>query len=332
MTAVARADGAARSVLDLFGGPLFGWTPGTHLGAVVRPGPQPPEWNYWWQAHFVDCLIDAVERRSSVVPPRLVRRHARGIWLRNGLRFRNSYYDDMAWLALAAQRAGRPVASLGPVMRSAITDDMEGGAFWNTGRDFKNTAATGPIALWLARSGDHRQARALLVWLRARLVNEAGLYADGLRVEAGEPTLVPHVFTYNQGPALGTLLTLGDTRSLEGAALHVEAVAEHLTRPGTRTLITHGGGDGGLFTGILTRYLALAARDPRLPDSTRSTARELIRATADDLWTGSETRGWRGTPVTVFPQDTGDRTVADRVELSTQLQAWMVSEAAVSAG
>ena len=330
-------------MLALFGGRLFGWVPGTHLGAVVRPGPQPPpvhpsglsavlplpEWHYWWQAHFVDCLIDAIERRSTVVPPALARRHVRGMWLRNGLRFRNQYYDDMAWLALAAQRAGRPVGRLDPVLRSAITDDLEGGAFWHTVRDFKNTAATGPIALYLARSGDHRQARALIGWLRTRLLNGDGLFADGLRLEGGATTLVEHVFTYNQGPALGAMLVLGDERSLADAASLIDAIADHLVVDGG-ALRTHGGGDGGLFTGILTRYLSLAARHQRLPGEARAAAAQLVRATEEALWRGSELRGWRGVPVTVFPSDTVGGPVPERVELSTQLQAWMTSEAAAA--
>lgn len=330
-------------MLALFGGRLFGWVPGTHLGAVVRPGPQPPpvhpsglsavlplpEWHYWWQAHFVDCLIDAIERRSAVVDPALARRHVRGMWLRNGFRFRNSYYDDMAWLALAAQRSGRPVGRLDPILRSAITDDVEGGAFWHSIRDFKNTAATGPIALHLARSGDHRQARALIGWLKARLMGDDGLFADGLRLAAGEPVLVEHVFTYNQGPALATMLVLGDQESLSDAASLIDAIAGHLVTDGG-ALRTHGDGDGGLFTGVLARYLALAARHERLPGSARATAAHLVRATEEALWRGSVTRGWRGEPVTVFPTDTVGTAVPERVELSTQLQAWMVTEAALA--
>jgi len=348
---VDRADEAARSVLTLFGGPLLG-LPGTHLAATARPGPAPRLWHYWWQAHLLDCLVDARRRGSRVVDAGLLRRHLRGIRLRNWGRLRNRYFDDMAWLALAAQRAGRPAGGLDARLRSAITGDWGGGAFWSTDRTFKNTAATAPIALHLARTGRLDEAASLLDWLDDHLADpETGLYRDGLRLAGGSarervalvvgrPTriatgssadLVPHVFTYNQGPVLAVMLRLG---RLDQAARHVDAVAEHLTHPATMVLRTHGDGDGGLFTGILTRYLALAARDVRLPGSTRATAIDLTTAFAEALWDGRDTRGWRHQPVTIFPQDTtatGTAPPGHTVELAGQLQAWMALEAAAAA-
>lgn len=326
-----RADEAARSVVEVFGQRVFGWVPGTHLGAAARPGVGDGEWHYWWQAHFLDCLLDASERGSPAVSRALPVRHYRGIWLRNGMRFRNGYFDDMAWLALACQRAGLRRGRLGAELRSAVSDEWGGGAYWHRKRDFKNSAATGPIALYLARSGDLESARALVVWLQTHLRDpHTGLLRDGWRLEGGpQPVLVPHVFTYNQGPALGALLELGDEESLAEAARLVGDVARHLVHAGTSALITHGSGDGGLFTGILTRYLELAARDARLPSSARRQASALVSATAEALWQGRQVRRWRGRPVTVFPGDTGDAPVPHRVELSTQLQAWMALEAAV---
>lgn len=346
-----RADEAARSVLTLFGGRLLG-LPGTHLAATARPGPPPRPWHYWWQAHLLDCLVDARRRGSSAVDVRLVRRHLRAIRLRNWGRLRNRYFDDMAWLALAAHRAGTPARGLDRVLRSAITDDWGGGAFWSLDRDFKNTAATGPIALYLARTGRLEEATRLLDWLDDHLADPGtGLYRDGLRLatarsareraamRVGRPTripdgsgaaLVPHVFTYNQGPVLGVMLRLG---RVEQATRHIDAVAAHLTHAGTTLLRTHGDGDGGLFTGILTRYLALAARDVRLPGSSRATATDLTMSFADALWRGHEIRGWRHQPVMVFPQDTtagGTTRPGHTVELATQLQAWMALEAAAA--
>ncbi len=145
--------------------------------------------------------------------------------------------------------------------------------------------------------------------------------------------MVPHVFTYNQGPVLATMLELG---RLDEAASHVEAVATHLTHPGSRILRTHGDGDGGLFTGILTRYLALAARDTRLPAETRRKASGLVNGFADALWQGRDIRGWRGTAGDALPRGHDAwrhrGPVAHTVELATQLQAWMALEAAASVG
>ncbi|MHA7154633.1 glycoside hydrolase family 76 protein [Arthrobacter sp. TMN-50] len=344
-----RAEAAAESVRSRFGYRLFG-LPGTHLGAVRCPRGRPdPAWHYWWQAHYLDALVDAALRESErrevghPVSALTARRLLRGILLRNGLRWRNSYYDDMAWLALAVDRlpligqdGGHAISALERALLSAHTPDAGGGLYWNTDRDFKNTPATGPAALFFARRGDPVRAQELVDWLGHRLRDQqTGLYQDGIRLTAGGELLVPTVYTYNQGPVLGALLELGGDANLAAAADLIIAVGKHLALDGV--LITHGGGDGGLFTGILARYLSLAALDPSLPVTVRRTAAALVRTTATSLWSGrtevpaSVDRGRRrrpGTAVLAFPTRTGDDALAGGAELSTQLQAWMILEAA----
>ena len=344
-----RAGAAAASVRSRFGHRLFG-LPGTHLGAVRSPrGRSGPAWHYWWQAHYLDALVDAALRESARGgtaghPPSALtaRRLLRGILLRNGLRWTNSYYDDMAWLALAVDRlrllgrdGGRALPALERALRSAQTPDLGGGLYWNTDRDFKNTPATAPAALVFARRDDPGRAQDLVDWLGLRLRDQqTGLYQDGLRLAAGSEVLVPTVYSYNQGPVLGALLALGGTANLAVAADLVAAVGKHLAVDGV--LITHGGGDGGLFTGILVRYLALAALDPSLPVAAQRTAAALVTTTADSLWAGRTAvdapvvRGRRrdfGAAVLSFPAGTGDDAVTGGTELSTQLQAWMILEA-----
>ena len=84
--------------------------PGTQLGVVAWPSTRADRlfksWDYWWQAHLLDCLVDARQRGSRLVDQGLINRQLTGIWVRNGFRYRNHYFDDMAWLSLAAQRAG----------------------------------------------------------------------------------------------------------------------------------------------------------------------------------------------------------------------------------
>lgn len=367
-----RAQAAADSVNSGFGHRTLGPLPGTWIASVARPSqrvraPWAP-WHYWWQAHYLDCLVDAAERRraESGGEPRelvLARHLLAGIRIRNGFRYRNWFYDDMAWLALAADRLGRLLGrtgaggegaaatlaaaqELGRELVSADTDDLGGGLFWNTRRRYKNTASTGPGALFFARTGDRARAQRLVDWLGATLLDpEQGLYLDGLNLTPdGSGELVRDIWTYNQGPVLGALLELGGSDNLARAAALVQAVAERLTvevaHDGVplRALRGDGGGDGGLFMGILARYLAEAALDDRLPDAARSTARALVAATAESLWAGAELRaepgrGRRGGTWWTFPQKPGE-TASDayppgsRVELSTQLQAWMAFEGA----
>ena len=146
------------------------------------------------------------------------------------MRWVNDFYDDMAWLALASGRladAARRASGARPgagasarravtspaQLRSAHTDDLGGGLFWSRDRDFKNSPATGPAALHLARLGETDEARRLVDWLYARLWSpESGLVLDGIRLRGGEEVLVPDVWSYNQGTVLGALVTLGDER------------------------------------------------------------------------------------------------------------------------
>ena len=376
-----RADEAARSVTRLFGQRLL-FLPGTHIGAILRPsgrlknlsGP----WHYWWQAHYLDCLVDAGRRElGSPEHPgakfdgenrpsagRLASRLVTGIRLRNFLTVVNNYYDDMAWLALATlrldklaedsrKRTGRErnakvLQNLTLQFDSASTDDLGGGTFWSTKRDFKNTPATAPVALYYARTGNRAKAQALLDWLDARLYEPGqGLYRDGLRISGtGDLLLEETIYTYNQGPVLGALLELGGEANLRRAAALVEAVARSLTQPApllgrtAAVLRCEGTGDGGLFTGILVRYLALAARDERLPAETRATAATLVNDTAEALWEGRrilppQDRLARPGSHLIFSDRTdlpARRAYPEgaAVELSTQLQAWMVLEAAAS--
>ncbi len=364
----ARAAYAADSVRTIFGRRMLG-IPGTYLPLVAHPGPRrwTGPWHYWWLAHVIDCLVDEAEReRVAGHEPRAERAAAlatallRTIRIRNVAIFTNHYYDDMAWLLLAAHRLDTLTArhspgtsraltlAAGRALRPAVTrghtDDLGGGLFWNDTHDFKNVAATGPAALFYARIGDIVRARALLDWLHEHLRDPStGLFQDGLRIAPdGTTTLVPHVFTYNQGTVLGALVTLADPASVTRAEALITAIGAHLTTdPDHRLLRTHGDGDGGLFTGILARYLGLAARCPALSPETRALAERLVCSTADALWEGRQIRsfpnrsGMPPVPVAVFSPDPA--VLADEsqppgipVELSTQLQAWMTLEAAAT--
>lgn len=351
-----RADEAARSVVSLFGRTLLG-LPGTHLAARRYPPPprHDPVWNYWWQAHYLDGLIDAALRhrrggdaRAARAYLNLGRRLVRTVWLRNGARFTNGFIDDMAWMILAAQRlsalaeelggpppaaAGRLARRITPRLRRAESLELGGGLYWTTGRDRKNVPATAPAALYFARGGDSGRARRLLDWVYATVWDEAaGLALDTAYLDG---RLDRSIYAYNQGTVLGALLALGDPASLARAAELIRAVDAALrVTPRRPVLRTHGDGDGGLFTGILVRYLALAARDVRLPQDPRRTAAALVTGTAEALWAGSAVRR-SGRPARVFSPDPRAPAAATlpperHLELSPQLQAWTILEAATT--
>lgn len=306
------AEQAAAEVNARYGHRLLG-LPGTWIGSLTQ-GPHPlrlprrpwPEWHYWWQAHYLDAVVDsgfAHLRSGSRLAARaeLQRGQAllRGILLRNAGRFPNYFFDDMAWLALAAGRlnqlslrtvakparlAVRANTTLTGQLHSAHDDVLGGGIYWSRKRDFKNTPANGPAALHLARIGETGHARALMDWLRAELFDPAtGLYLDGVHPTSAGRSVETTIYSYNQGTVLGVLLELGSPEDLRQAAALVDAVARHLGDTAGGVRLQPGGGDGSLFTGILCRYLALAARDARLPADTRRTTSGLVTGTAQQV-------------------------------------------------
>ena len=80
----------------------------------------------------------------------------------NNGRWTNKYYDDMAWLALALERAGqlagierpRALNSLGHQLVSSWVPEDGGGIPWRKQDQFFNAPANGPAGIFLARHGD----------------------------------------------------------------------------------------------------------------------------------------------------------------------------------
>lgn len=340
--------------------------PGTRLGVVGWP-PTPSQrlfwrWHYWWQAHLLDCLIDAQLRAPDDARLAEIRRLIRGHRLRNAGRWGNSYYDDIAWWALALQRAGSldagtgrqlaaPILELTGSITDAWSDDAGGGIPWRRSDVFRNTAANGPAAILLARTGNVARAIATADWIDTRLrIIGSDLIADGLRPGEGqgEIAIEETVYTYCQGVVLGAELELVLRADRDASRIHrlVAAVGSQLA-PDT-VLIGHGGGNGGLFTGILVRYLALVAT--LLPGhteqdrDTREQAAALVIGSADAAWRHAAAVGdlpifgadWSSPAAVPGRGGTGQIRGNAVVEssrhperdLSVQLSGWMVMEAA----
>ncbi len=341
------------------------------LGQHLRP----TAFNYWWQAHAIDAMVMACERqRTSSLSgaralARLAHRLLATIWLRNGCTLRNSYFDDMAWLALAVERLERCDRRLGLGFLAKIVRHShqklgrylsaglapDGGMFWRTDRNFINAPATCPVALYRATTGDEIQARALMGWVSATLTDDdTGLVWDGWRLDG---TVEKNLYTYNQATAMAAWLGLGGEDGLSRVDRIVASLSS-MTVPCSDVLITHGSGDGGLFTGIMARYLAMVAGDQRVCAATKARATALVIALSDYMWDHRD-------PVTQFFPAGSDRVCDDgsgsssatealaddgrtagcnlghgggddtayayggeSYELSSQLQAWLIFEAA----
>lgn len=316
--------------------------PGTALGVVSWPARSRDrwwlEWHYWWQAHLVDCLVDAELRAPDPGRQDRITAVLRTHRLRNLTGWTNSYHDDMAWLGLAMERAARvtahdwsrPLSILTDRLRSAWTEQ---GLPWRRGSDFFNAPANGPAAILMARTGHRDRAHDTSDWLDTVLRDPGtGLIRDGIRADG---SLVEAVYSYCQGVTLGLAVELGQ---VDRAARLVQAVDEHLCRD--HVLQAGGGGDGGLFPGILARYLALAAThlpsDPGTAGTARSTARAIVLASAHACWQHRAevndpelgalplfSHRWdRPAPLPDDRADTPER------DLSVQLSGWMLLEAA----
>lgn len=338
--------------------------PGTQLGVVAWPPVRRDRlfgsWHYWWQAHLLDCLVDAQQRDPKPERLKEIKRQIRSHRLRNVGRWINDYYDDMAWLALALERASRIAGVDRHRALDKLTDQFVkawvpedgGGIPWRKQDQFFNAPANGPAGIFLARYGDRlKRAQQMADWIDATLIDpETHLVFDGIK--AG--SLVRAQYTYCQGVVLGLETELaaraGDQRHHPRVHRLVAAVSEHMAPNGV--IKGAGGGDGGLFAGITARYLALVATT--LPGESaedtkaRDTARKLVLDSAQSAW--DYRQSVEGLPLfgpfwdrtAELPTTAGKK--AEFVEgavtgseiperdLSVQLSGWMLMEAAHAVG
>ncbi|MDH6243192.1 putative alpha-1,6-mannanase (GH76 family) [Mycobacterium sp. OTB74] len=334
--------------------------PGTQLGVVAWPATRSERmfknWHYWWQAHLLDCMVDAQVRDPQEQRVTDIQRQIRGHQLRNNGSWTNNYYDDMAWLALALERAGRlagvqrpkALTKLSEQLLTAWVPEDGGGIPWRKQDQFFNAPANGPAGIFLARYDRLRRAQQMADWIDDTLIDpETHLVFDGLK--AG--SLVRAQYTYCQGVVLGLETELavrtGEPRHAERVDRLVAAVRDNMAPEGV--IVGAGGGDGGLFAAITARYLAFVATtlpgDSDEAEHTRQTARDLVITSAQSAWDYRQTVD--GLPLfgpfwdrnADLPKAAGAdsaKTVDGAVnssqlperDLSVQVAGWMLMEAA----
>jgi len=333
--------------------------PGTQLGVVAWPAARKYRmfgtWHYWWQAHLLDCLVDAQLRDPQPERKIKIARQIRGHRLRNNLRWTNNYYDDMAWLAISLERARRlagverPKAldKLAEQFLNAWVPEDGGGIPWRKEDQFFNAPANGPAAIFLARHDRLRRAQQMSDWLDETLIDpETHLVFDGIK----SGSMVRAQYTYCQGVVLGLETELA-ARTEDGdhaKRVHrlVTAVRDHMAPEGI--IKGAGGGDGGLFNGILARYLALVATSLPQNDAddeeARDTAKNLVLTSAEAVWENRQSvedlplfaAFWDRTaeiPTAAgkqaeFVEGAVNASEIPERDLSVQLSGWMLLEAA----
>jgi predicted alpha-1,6-mannanase (GH76 family) len=354
-----RAESAEAAVATRHLKRLWG-LPGTQLGVVAWPATRKYRnfgtWHYWWQAHLLDNLVDAQVRDPQPERQKMITRQIRGHRLRNIGSWVNDYYDDMAWLALSLERADRlagverrnALKKLSEQFLNAWVPEDGGGIPWRKQDQFFNAPANGPAAIFLARYDDRlRRAQQMSDWIDETLIDpETHLVFDGIK--AG--SMVRAQYTYCQGVILGLEVELAARTKDPDHALRVHrlvaAVRDNMAPDGV--IQGSGGGDGGLFDGILARYLALVATT--LPENTpedaaaRATAKELVLKSAQSAWDYRQTVD--GLPVfgafwnreaqlpkvggqdAQFVEGAVNASEIPERDMSVQLSGWMLMEAA----
>ncbi|MBC3185775.1 glycoside hydrolase family 76 [Corynebacterium sp. zg-331] len=379
-----RADLAEAAINDRHASRLWG-LPRTNLAVVAWPPTSKDKlfvrWHYWWQAHYLDCLLDAYARRSTNARRAQIHETMRGIRWRNRNKLaHNRYYDDKAWLALALGRAAGLKKMKKPKQLEALEfnilsgiDRLTGVLPWRTGETFYNVPSNGPAAIMMARTGRLEHAMSITDWILDTLINDDGLIMDGLRMRMHGPELVRDIHPYCQGVTIGACLEIAlrlreragfaeeevvgyaDAEQVDDSMRYitalrsiVQAVAREMATPQGVIDWDTGEGDGGLFKGILVRYLAdVAVRLPADSPTNRATkkvAGRLVLASAQSVWNHRlEVDGlpifatdWTddarlphnfGLGPKSLAESAGVIRIAER-DLSVQLSGWMLIEAA----
>jgi predicted alpha-1,6-mannanase (GH76 family) len=262
------------------------WNPVSCLFKNGYPEARDERFHYWWQAHAMDTLIDAFERCGEPIYLLRAEQLLQGIFKRNGGKMTNDFYDDMQWLALALLRLYdvtkkanylEHVQTLWQDIQTGWNEHCGGGIAWRKPQlDYKNTPANGPAVILAARlyqrlqnECDLETAQKIYDWLQAYLLDpDTGFVWDGMNRQGDFKIDKDWKFTYCQGVVVGAGLELyratKDKSYLQQAQRTARAGLEVLCDE-DGILPDEGGGDGGLFKGILVRYLTLLQLEQ--PDS-----------------------------------------------------------------
>ncbi len=294
--------------------------------------------HYWRNAHALDVLLDAYIRKNDPQIKARMDELLEGMKTRNGNTYINHFYDDMEWMALACIRAFEVTSDakyktvaelLWTDIKGGWDDTWGGGIYWNKERKNKNTPANAPAGIIAARMyqlnrhpEDLDWARKIYQWQKTNLVDPVtGLVWDGLD---GTGTNKNWKFTYNQGVYMGAAVELykitGEQVYLNDA---LKTANNSLTGDLTQgnVMKDEGGGDGGLFKGILVRYMLLLITDGNLPATDAGKFVSFLKVNAETLWLQATVR-----PQVLFGSKWN--ATGSTIDLSTQLSGAMLMEAA----
>jgi predicted alpha-1,6-mannanase (GH76 family) len=290
-------------------------------------------YNYWWMAHAADAMIDAYVRTGDVKYKDYADKTIAVTIQRNQNRIINDLYDDMQWMLLALLRLYSHLDS--PERKYEIyiedlwsdiikgwNDNMGGGIAWRKQQlDYKNTPANAPAAIAAARLYNTFGGEEYLDWAK-RLFGfvddnltdkQTGQIWDGINRQGDGLTDKKWCFTYCHGVYIGAAVELykitGEREYFDKAMLTAEFSLDRFVNS-SGLFIDEGEGDGGMFKGILIRYLTeLYKINPEyteIKDVFYANIKKLRRTTSKD---GRIHINWRLTPCELSELDKFDLTV-----------------------
>jgi predicted alpha-1,6-mannanase (GH76 family) len=261
-------------------------------------------YNYWPQAHTMDVFTDAYLRTNDAIYKQRMKSLLTGTKATNGNKLQNDYYDDMEWLALSTLRAYEATkdadyldaaTTLWTDIKTGVNSNQGGGIAWRKSQlDYKNTPANAPAIIFAARlyrlqknEADLALAKDLYSWLKSKLVDPSGIVWDGINSK-GDGQLDKNKFTYNQGTFIGAALEMynvtNDASYLADAVNTANATIKDLDIAPGGLLKNEGQGDGGLFKGILVRYLTLLTLKEDVSQTNRDAYAAFLKYNAQTLF------------------------------------------------
>jgi predicted alpha-1,6-mannanase (GH76 family) len=244
--------------------------------------------NYWWNAHALDVYVDGYNRTKDPVYLTKMKDLLHGCYVKNGNTFKNTFYDDMEWWALACLRAyeatGDPeykvaAEQLWGWIKVGWSSVKNGGIAWASGSaDSKNACSNAPAAIIAARlyklnknPDDLVWAKKIYTWLKTYVVDPS----RGVVWDAYGNTAESAIYTYNQGTYAGAALELylitQENSYLKDAVRNVNYVMNDQGKFSPEGVLKgENTGDGGLFKGIFIRYMSQLVLKGGLDDYTKS--------------------------------------------------------------
>jgi len=317
------------------------WNSGGKIFYDGYPQKKSGAFNYWWYAHAIDVIADACIRTQDIKYAEYIDNTVDSIISRNK-KITNDYYDDMEWLALALLRMYDQtnddkylnyVQILWRDIQKGWNDTMGGGIAWRKEQlDYKNTPANAPAAILAARIYNATNDETDLEWAKKiydfeknNLVdNTTGQVWDGINREGNGKTDKNWNFTYCHGVYIGAGVELYKITNDEIYLNDAKKTADYALGKFTDAngiFTAEGDGDGGLFKGILIRYLGelykIAPEMTEIKDTINKNVDILRDKGTNNI--GNFTKNFDKAPA----DDTGS-------DLSTQLSGCMLLEIAAA--